>query len=131
MSNQVSLVRLYLLRCMYLLNCVLVGSGVWATFIHRQKPWEPVPGVAFSFWGALAALSALGVRYPLAMLPLLFMQLLYKMMWLLTVYVPLRAAGRSTDLTQSMVIGIALDIIVIPWSYVAAQYIRKTGDRWR
>jgi hypothetical protein len=131
MAEEVSVLRLYLLRCMYLLNFVLVGSGVWAAFLHRQKPWDPVPGVAFSFWAALAVLSALGIRYPLAMLPLIFIQLFYKTFWMLAVYVPLRSAGRSTDLTQGMLIGIVLDIIVIPWPYVFAHYIKKPGDRWR
>jgi hypothetical protein len=116
---------------MYLLNCVLVGSGVWFQFIHSQKLWDPIPGVAFSFWAALAGLSALGIRYPLAMLPIIFMQLFYKTFWLLAVYVPLRAAGRSTDLARGFLIAIALDIIVIPWAYVLVHYIKKPGDRWR
>jgi hypothetical protein len=100
MAEEISVLRLYAMRCLYLLNCVLVGSGVWAAFIHREKPWDAVTGVAFSFWAALAGLSALGIRYPLAMLPLLFVQLFYKIFWLLAVYAPLRTAGRSTDLTK-------------------------------
>lgn len=131
MAEEVSVLRLYVMRCMFLLNCVLVGSGVWVQFIHRQKVWDPITGVAFSFWAALAGLSALGIRYPLAMLPLIFTQLFYKTFWLLAVYLPLRAAGRSTDLTQGFLIGIALDIAVIPWTYVFAHYIKKPGDRWR
>ncbi len=30
MAEEVSVLRLYVMRFMYLLNCVLVGSGVWA-----------------------------------------------------------------------------------------------------
>ena len=131
MTEEVSLLRLYVLRCMYLLNCALVGAGVWVQFIHRQSPWDPITGVAFSFWAALAGLSALGIRYPLAMLPLMFMQLFYKTFWVLAVYLPLRSAGRSSDLTQGFLIAIALDIIVIPWAYVVAHYIKKRGDQWR
>jgi hypothetical protein len=116
---------------MYLLNCVLVGSGVGVTLIQLQQPWDPMIGVAFSFWAALAGLSLLGIRYPLAMLPILFMQLFYKTFWLIAVYVPLQAIGRSTDLAQGFVIGIMLDLIVIPWPYVFAHYIMKPGDRWR
>jgi hypothetical protein len=130
MAEEVSVPRLYVMRGLYLLNFVLVGSGVLVSFIHRQKPWEPIPGVAFSFWAALAVLSGLGVRYPLAMLPVLFVQLFYKAVWLLAVHGPLRAAGRSSDLLPGFVIGIALDIIVIPWPYVFTRYIRKPGDRW-
>jgi hypothetical protein len=87
-----------------------------------------VRGVAFSFW---AASSGLGIRYPLKMLPLLLLQLLYKSIWLIAVWLPLRSAGRSTDLTKAMVIGVVLDLIVIPWSHVLATYVKKRGDRWR
>lgn len=131
MAQEVSTLRLYVMRGMYLLNCLLVGSGVSAEFIRRQQPWDPMTGVAFSFWAALAGLSALGIRYPLAMLPLLFIQLFYKTFWLLAVYVPLRAAGCSSDLTLGFLIAIVLNIIVIPWPYVFAYYIKKPGDSWR
>jgi hypothetical protein len=80
---------------------------------------------------ALSVLSALGIRYPLAMLPLLFMQLFYKTFWLIAVYVPLRAVGRSSDLTQGFLIAIILDLIVIPWPYVLAHYVKKPGERWK
>ena len=127
----VSIARLYAMRGMYLLNCVLVGSGVWFQFVHRPAPWDPIPGVAFSFWAALAVLSALGIRYPLTMLPLLFMQLFYKTFWLFIVYFPLRAAGVPTDLMRGFLIAIALDIIVIPWKYVFVHWVIKPGERWR
>src|SRR5262245_3929759 len=120
-----------MLRLMYLLNCVLLALGVWVEFVHRQEPWDPIPGVAFSFWAALAGLSALGIRYPLAMLPVIFMQLFYKTFWILAVYFPLRAASRSSDLMPGFLVAIALDIIVIPWGYVFANYLKKSGDRWR
>ncbi len=131
MDEGVSLARLYVLRAMYLLNFVLVGSGVLVSFLNRQKPWEAIPGAAFSFWAALAVLSALGIRYPLRMLPLLFVQLLYKALWLAAVYGPLRAAGRSSDLALGFSIAIVLDIVVIPWPYVLAHYIQEPGDRWK
>ncbi len=131
MPDEVSIRRLYAMRCLYLLACVLLTAGVVAAFVQRQRPWEPTAGVAFSFWAALGALAALGVRYPLAMLPLLFMQLLYKLIWLFAVYVPLRAVGRSPDLAAGMAIGIVLDVAVIPWAYVVVRYLKRTGDRWR
>jgi hypothetical protein len=65
------------------------------------------------------------------MLPLLFVQLFYKTFWMFIVYFPLRAAGRSTDLTQAFLITIVVDIIVIPWGYVFRHYIKEPGDRWR
>jgi hypothetical protein len=59
-----------------------------------------------SFWAALVTLSGLGLRYPLKMLPLLFMQLFYKSVWLIAVAFPLGAAARSLDLTNGMVMGL-------------------------
>ncbi len=131
MTNEVSVTRLYLLRSMYLLNLALVGSGVGLALVGREEVWDPMIGVAFSFWAALAGLSALGIRYPLAMLPVIFMQLFYKVFWLLAVYVPLRMDGRSSNLTQGFLVGVALDLLVIPWPYVVAHFVRKPGDTWR
>jgi hypothetical protein len=47
------------------------------------------------------------------------------------VWLPLRSAGISTDLTKVMAIGVVVDLIVIPWPYVLANYVKKRGDRWR
>lgn len=131
MAEEVSVFRLNLLRCMYLLNFALVGTGVAVSFIQRPEPWDPMPGVAFSFWAALAVLSAFGIRYPLTMLPIILMQLAYKTFWLLAVYVPLQALGRSSDLAQGFMIAAVLDIVVIPWSYVFTRYIKRPGEPWK
>ena len=131
MSEEVSTFRLYLMRLLYLGNFVFLGLNVWPELINHVGAWDPVKGVAFSFWAALSALSGLGIRYPLKMLPLLLLQLLYKSIWLIAVYLPLQSAGQSTDLTKIMVGGVVVDLIVIPWPYVLATYVKKRGDRWR
>lgn len=131
MPDEMSVLRLNLLRCMYLLNAVLVGSGVVAAFVQREGPWGAVPGAAFSFWAALATLSLLGIRYPLAMLPIIFMQLFYKAFWLMAVYIPLWAVGRSSEMLYGFVIGLLLDVAVIPWTYAFAHYLKRPADRWR
>jgi len=131
MSEETSTLRLYLMRLLYLGNFVFLGLNVWPELIKHEGAWDPVKGVAFSFWAALSALSALGIRYPLKMLPLLLMQLVYKSIWLIAVYLPLRSAGVSTDLTRVMVIGAVVDLIVIPWPYVLRTYVKQRGDRWR
>ena len=131
MADHVSILRLNLLRSIYAVNFVLVGSGVAVAFLQRREPWGPLVGVAYSFWAAFALLSALGLRYPLAMLPLIFIQLLYKTFWLLAVYFPLRAADRSSDMALPFLIVIALDVLVIPWSYAFAHYAVRPGDLWR
>jgi hypothetical protein len=131
MSEEISTFRLYLMRLLYLLNFVLLGLDVWPGIINHVGAWDPVRGVAFSFWAALSALSGLGLRYPIKMLPLLLLQLFYKAVWLIAVALPMRSAVRSTDLAKAMVIGVVLDLIVILWPYVLANFVTKPGDRWR
>jgi len=131
MPGETSTLRLYLMRFLYLLNFVLLGSDVWPAIVNHAGPWDPVKGVAFSFWAALSASSGLGLRYPLRMLPLLLLQLLYKCIWLLAVALPMWSAVRSTGLAKAMIIGVPLDLLVIPWPYVLENYVKKRGDRWK
>ena len=131
MSKEVSTFRLYLMRFVYLLNFVLLGSDVWPAIFRHQGVWDPTKGVAFSFWAALSVLSGLGLRYPLKMVPLLLLQMFYKAVWLLAVGLPMWSAVRATDLAHAMVIGIVVDLIAIPWPYVVASFVSEPGDRWR
>jgi hypothetical protein len=62
MFEEVSTFRLYLMRLLYLLNFVLLGLDVWPGIINHAGAWDPVKGVAFSFWAALSARSGLGLR---------------------------------------------------------------------
>jgi hypothetical protein len=131
MSEETSTLRLYLLRLVYLLNFVGLGLSVWPAIIKHAAAWDPLHGVAFSFWAALSALAGLGIRYPLKLLPLLLLQLLYKSIWMIAVYLPMRSVGQSTNITSSMVIAAVVDLLVIPWPYVFANYVKKRGEKWR
>jgi hypothetical protein len=92
--------------------------NVWPGLISHGKPWDPTHGIAVSFWAALSALSGLGIRYPLKMLPLLILQLTYKSVWVLAVGLPLRSAGQldpvAAELFSVCAIGLVVDLIVIP-----------------
>ena len=133
--DDVSTMRLYLMRALYLVNFVLVGSDIWPHLINPSKPLPLMEGVAFSFYAGLSTLSVLGLRYPLKMVPLLFLQLFYKSVWLLAVAIPLSAAGSlapdAAGAVKPFVIGAVLDILVIPWPYVVANYFTTPGDRWK
>jgi hypothetical protein len=133
MSGALSTVRLYAMRFLYLLNGVVLGSDVWPAIIHRAKPWDPLHGVAFSFWAALSLLSLLGVRFPVRMLPLLFLQLFYKLTWLIGVGYPSWSAGHwdpvASEVFKACAIGAVLDLIVIPWPYVFENYVKTIFRR--
>jgi hypothetical protein len=63
------------------------------------------------------------------MLPLLFIQLTYKTIWLLAVGLQLWLAGKidpvAADLVRACAMGAIIDLIVIPWPYVWSNYISK------
>ena len=131
MSEEVSTLRLYLLRVLYLAAFVGLPFLVWPKLINPQTPWDPLHGVAYSFWAAFSVLMGFGLRYPLKMLPLLILELFYKLVWLIAVGIPLGPAGRPPRLTALFVIPAILDLIVIPWPYVLATYVKTPGNRWR
>src|SRR5215218_3377265 len=94
---QVSLLRLYVMRAFFLLLFLERAYTALPALIARSTPLGVWDGVAYSFWGALAMLALIGVRYPLQMVPVLLMFLLYKMLWLIGVALPLWRTGVPLD----------------------------------
>ena len=131
MPQDTSMLRLYSMRLLYLLNFAMLGLQVWPALLNHPGAWDPVKGAAFSFWAALSTLSVLGLRYPLRMVPLLLLQLFYKSIWVLAVALPMWSAFRSIELTRIMGLGALVDIAIIPWPYVVANYVKGRGDGWR
>lgn len=132
--NTISTFRLYLLRAGYLLIAVGMGSQVWPAILHHTKTWELMHGVAVSMLGALTALCILGIRYPLRMLPLLFFEMAWKAIWLLSVALPLWSARQmdaDTLETAYECLLVVVFLFLIPWDYVFQNYVRQAGDRWR
>ena len=124
----VSRFRIYLLRFFYALVIVLLGVEVWTEIFTRKGVWQPLPAVAFSFWAAFSLLAILGLLHPLKMIPLLLVQFSYKLIWLIIVAFPLWSANELTGsaaqgLTEANSIGIIIDLLVIPWSYVWKNYV--------
>ncbi|WP_395374694.1 hypothetical protein [Marinicella sp. W31] len=129
MTSEVSTWRLYAMRFLYLLTFIGIGFSSWSAIISPgPEAWDPLHGVAFSFWAAYATLMLFGVFIPLRMLPLLLLQLLYKSIWLLGVGLPLYSAGpldaNTQDLFYACAIGATLDLLIIPWPYVYKYYIK-------
>jgi hypothetical protein len=88
-----------------------------------------------SMLGAITLLSLLGVRYPLKMLPLLFVELAWKTVWVLSFGLPLWSAGQldagTAETLQACLFGVVLCPLVIPWGYVRRHYFAAPGDPWR
>lgn len=132
--QDVSLARLYALRAAYLLIAVGLGIEIWPGILHHEQPWELMQGVVNCVLGAVSLLALLGLRYPLAMLPLLMFEMLWKGLWLLVVAAPLWRAGTMDGGVAATAFACLVGVvfpIVIPWRYVIANYVLRTGDRWR
>jgi len=131
--TEVPLFRLYLLRAIYALIAVGQGSIQLPLFLHHGH-WTLMSGVAHSFLLALAILSAVGVRSPLQMLPLLIYELLWKLIWLFAIALPLWLAHQfDADTRESFfeIAPIVVIIPIIPWRYVFAHFVRAPRARWR
>src|SRR5262245_21132380 len=128
-ADSVSIARLYLMRIAYLINFVVVGLAAWPSLTMHAGPWDPIRGAAFSLYAALSTFSALGLRYTLKMIPLLLFQLLYNVVFLGAVVAPTWPALQGA--AKVMAAAAAMDLIVIPWSYVFEHYVRSGGDPWR
>ena len=131
--NDVSTLRLYLLRGGYLLLAVGQGSLIWPAIFDPTKSWELMHGVVVCMLGAMAALALLGIRYPLQMLPLLFWELTWKTIWLLRVALPLWRSNQLDEATAESAAECLLAVIfvvIMPWRYVFDHYVKKAGDRW-
>ena len=133
--HEVSLARLYALRALYLLMFVGLAIQIWPLILNPPPDLEHMRGVVWSLLTAISLLSALGIRYPLAMLPLLFFELLWKVIWVVIIGLPLWRGDRFDAATQetwfACLMGVVLVPLVIPWRYAFEKYVRATGNRWR
>ena len=131
--TDVSIFRLYLMRATYLLMAVGTAFTQWPQIINHPTPWPLWHGVGSSMLGAMSILAVLGFRYPLQMLPMMFFELVWKLIWLIAVALPLWSAGQmdanNLETVQNCLVGVIF-LFVIPWRYVVATYVLKPGDRW-
>ncbi|NHZ97559.1 hypothetical protein [Massilia sp. CCM 8734] len=132
--NQISTVRLSLLRAMYLLLVVGLGLTMWPMIIAPPGVTANAGTVVRSLLGALCLLSVLGLRYPLRMLPLLLFELAWKIIWVLAFALPMwMGPGLDAYAAETLfacAIGIVLVPLVLPWRHIARQYWRAPGTPW-
>ena len=103
-----------------------LGIIVIPTLMQSIFGWpnqDPIVyGVMGSVYLSFALLSILGLRAPLKFVPVLFLQLSYKVVWFIGVLIPLLVAGKfpiygilHVIIFASFIIG---DLIAIPFPYV-------------
>jgi hypothetical protein len=132
--SEVSTLRLYLLRGMYLLIAVGLAITVWPSIVAPHVTVANEGTVILALLGALAVVSALGLRYPLQMLPILLFELLWKLIWVVAFALRLwLATGLDEYASQTLfacLLGVVLVPIVMPWGYVFKHYVRARAEPW-
>lgn len=127
--------RLHLLRATYL----LISMGLALTFgpelLHPEPGWAQRQGAAAALLAGVGCLCALGVRYPVQLLPILMFELVWKLIWLVAIGAPLWRAGHATPALASNAIecavGVALVVMVLPWGHVWQRFAVQPAERWR
>ena len=133
--EEVGLVRIYLLRAMYFL--IAFGLGVTAiprviaTSGHPVDPHTVINSILIGF----CLMALLGIRYPLKMLPILLLELVWKTCWVLVFALPMYLHHELDQYARDVIfatgMGVVLTPLVIPWRYVVKHYILAAGSSWR
>ena len=133
--SEVSTFRLYLLRAMYVFMFVGLAIFMWPEILNPPPGISNTGTVVGSVLGAISLLAALGIRYPLKMLPLLFFEFLWKFMWVLGWGLPLwftqQLGPDAQETLINVLVGIVMVPLAIPWGYVFQQYVKAPGAPWR
>jgi hypothetical protein len=101
---------------------------------HHTSQLAITQGVQFGLLAGLGATAALGLRYPVQMLPILLFELTWKAIYLIAFALPLWSAHQITtaaaeDINACLMVVIFLPLI--PWRYVFRHYVLQHGDRWK
>jgi hypothetical protein len=86
-------INIYLLRLLYILMFFVLGKGTWTHILTHQGPWDPTDAVVWCVWTAFATLAGIGIIRPVKMLPIVLLEIFYKVLWLILVAYPLWAKG--------------------------------------
>lgn len=131
--TEVSPIRLWVMRAMYLIMALGIGLTIWPLILSHSPELPRMTGVAFALLGTIGLLALLGLRYPLQMLPLLLVELIWKVIWLVAFAGPRWLDGTLDEGMRTTIFETSLGailILVIPWRYLWANYGAKPGDPW-
>lgn len=119
-------INIYLLRLLYGLMFFMLGHQVWSHILANQDPWVPQDALAWSVWAAFATLAGVGLLHPVRMIPILLLEIFYKVLWLVLVAYPLwrdgALAGSPAEGLTYVFLGVVLAIVAVPWPHVLRTY---------
>lgn len=129
-----SLHRLHLMRAGYLFMAVGITLVKGPLVLDGLDSLPLFEGVVACMLLAMALLSLVGLRHPVAMLPVLVFESAWKLLWLGLVALPRVTAGDLDPAAQEVLVNCSLVVVILavtPWPYVWRRYVSAKGDRWR
>ena len=131
--DQLSRTQLNLLRAGYLFMGLGLALVKWPHLADaRTLPLHE--GVTLCLLTAMSLLALLGVRYPQRLLPVLLLEIAWKLLWIGLVGVPLALGGGLDDPTATVLTNctfVVVVIAVVPWAHVWRSYGRAGAEPWR
>jgi hypothetical protein len=122
-------INIYLLRLLYVLMFFVLGKDTWTHILTYRGPWDPTDAVVWCVWTAFATLAGLGIVHPVRMIPIVLLEIFYKVLWLNLVAYPLWAKGAlwgsPAEAIALSFLWVILPIVAVPWGYVFVTYIYK------
>ena len=119
--------NIYFMRMIYALMFFVLGWDVWSYIFTYSGAWEENEAVAWSVWAAFSALALIGMFRTVEMIPLLILEIFYKVLWLSLVALPLwqrgEMQGSGVEETTFAFILVILPILAMPWGYVFNRYV--------
>ncbi len=126
-------INIYLLRAMFFLMVVFLGQDSWGYILRHEGNWDPMEAMAWCSWAAFSLLAILGVLHPLKMLPIVMLEILYKVIWLVLVAYPLwltdQLAGSEAQGMTEAFLWVVLPIVAMPWRYFVRTFVIKVRTR--
>ena len=130
----VSLFRLYTLRVAYFIMAAGLGVFIWPSVVQHTNEFAIANGVQVAMLAGLGAVAALGLRFPVKMLPVLLFEVVWKAIYLIAFAYPVWSAHQITASMAEDIKAVSMVVILlplIPWRYVFSQYVMKRGERWK
>ena len=126
--------RLNLMRVGYLVMGVGLALYKWPLLFGAAPSLPVFEGVVACLLTPMSLLAFLGLRHPVAMLPVLLFETGWKAIWFATVALPHLVAGDIDAATTMVLLNCSVVVViaaVTPWDYAWKRYVATRGDAWR
>ena len=133
--DEVGKVRIYLLRAMYAFIAFGLGVTTLPDIVSGSGQSADSDTVINAILMGFCLLSLLGIKYPLKMLPLLLLEVTWKVFWLLVYALPMHLSNGLDEYAQELVFACAMGVIltplVLPWGYLITHYLKAPATPWK